>query len=259
MLKGERASRPTYLKHKPKSAGVQKAYHEIYRQDCAQKTVPLVGLPDALGHEPALIRSLAHDRIVEVWEAQYDPQKRDSVTFVMPWFPGGSAQDALELRHQFSISEAITITIDVAHALQYLHTDVGILHRDVKPGNILLDVGRCRGWLTDFGGAARLEHGRTDLDGYTELYLDPAASLATAMTVGSDLYSLGFSLFELLNGELPVDQVGAPKIDKRLANGQAPLPARYLSHQPHVPRALRVIVNRLIDPKGRRRPSSLPG
>jgi eukaryotic-like serine/threonine-protein kinase len=115
------------------------------------------GLEDALAsNEPAFLNRLEHPRIVPVREAQWDPQGERAITFVMPLFAGGSVHEALVSDYRFSLAQAMTIACDALDALAYLHREWNALHRDTKPGNVVLDEDRRHGYLMDFGSAATI-------------------------------------------------------------------------------------------------------
>jgi serine/threonine protein kinase len=69
--------------------------------------------------------------------------------------------DALKQDYRFSIGEAITIAVDALDALAYLHREFMALHRDTKPGNVLLDDQRQHGYLSDFGSAATVNSSKS--------------------------------------------------------------------------------------------------
>jgi serine/threonine protein kinase len=220
-----------------------------------QKTVALIGMPDAMFlTEPQLLQQLDHDHIVGVREAQFDPADPTMVTFVMPFYPGGSAHDHLLGGDRFSVGQALTLAGHLLDALAYLHTEVGFLHRDVKPANLLMDAARTVGYLSDFGSAARIVGGRARTAGFTLPYLDPAAwppSLGT-MTVQSDIYSTGMTLFEMLSGSL-VPRLDPAKANARVARGHRAYPDSAFVFAPHVPDPVRRVVNKaLVLQPGRR-------
>lgn len=160
-LRGERADKPTYriLDRLGDRRGddVFLAHHEIFNGKCVQKTVFIHGLEDALAsNEPAFLNRLDHQCIVPVREAQWDPEGENAITFVMPWFPGGSVDDALKEDFRFSIAQAVTIAVDALDGLAYLRREFNAVHRDTKPGNVLLDKDRVHGYLTRARSSAHL-------------------------------------------------------------------------------------------------------
>lgn len=153
-LRGE-ARRPTYRILDKLSEGVASdpvflAHHEIFDGTFVQKTVHMHGLDDALAsNEPAFLHRLDHPRIVPVREAQWDPEHDRAITFVMPHLAGGSVADALLEGYRFSLLQSMVIAIDALDALAYVIREHHALHRDTKPGNILLDERRSHGYLSD--------------------------------------------------------------------------------------------------------------
>lgn len=251
-LKGEHPTKPTYAIGSAIPAGpnlgVVTAYHDVFRRDCVQKTVALQGLNDSVyRNEPQLARDLSHPHVVEIWEAQHDPSIPDAVTFTMPHYRGGSVKDALEQGHLFSIYDAIKLCSHLLDALSYVHDDLRFVHRDVKPGNLLLNAARSAGFLSDFGSAARMDAaGHVITSGFTPAYLDPSAAVSGQMTAASDVYSAGLVLFEMLSGPIDWAKLDPAKAQARLISGQRPMPTSWLSYSPHVPGTLRRVVNKAI-------------
>jgi serine/threonine-protein kinase len=126
--------------------------------------------------------------------------------YTMPYVEGESLRDRLRRETQLSVEEALEIARQVADALDYAHTH-GIVHRDVKPENILLAHGHAR--VADFGVARALEAGGgekltgTGLAIGTPVYMSPEQASGGQVDARSDLYSLGCVLYEMLAGEPP--------------------------------------------------------
>jgi serine/threonine protein kinase len=264
-LHGERMDKPTYTCLQTIGEGnvgiCRRGTHDIYGKEIVQKTISLLGVPDGIAHEPRLLQEANHEFIVEVWEAQWDPDPDmkaiQAVTFVSPYYPGGSVLTALIENHCFGVRDVLITAQRILDALAYLHQTKGYLHRDVKPGNILLDEGRTGGCLADLGSAARMdEDGRTDNREGTRLYLDPHAVVTGHMTVRSDLFALGSTLTEMLRGRWPYENITDKDIDARLAAGQRPLPDSQYLLPPHVPDAVRRLVRALTHADPSKRPES---
>src|SRR5919109_4256676 len=127
--------------------------------------------------------------------------------YVMPYVEGESLRDRLRREHQLSVEEALRIVMDVAAALGYAH-ERGVIHRDVKPENILLSNGQAI--VADFGiaravslaGGERLTE--TGLALGTPHYMSPEQATGDrSVDARSDVYALGCVLYEMLAGEPP--------------------------------------------------------
>lgn len=270
VLTGEVLAKPTYtvirtLSETGSTGICYRAYHEVFKQDVVQKTVSLLGLDDAAAYsEPELLKRLSHPHLAAVWEAQWDPDPRwkdvKAVTFVMPLYAGGSIADALVDGHMFSVGEAVGIACGVLDALHYLHVDQGLLHRDVKPANVLLDEPRRHPYLSDLGSAAPMTGRAGDAQARegTPLYR-PTESHHGRYTALGDVYSSGLVLLECLNGRFPYEDLDRDAIDERLARGLPPVPARLLAPGPHVPPPVARVVARMIDRDPGRRPATALG
>ncbi len=141
------------------------------------------------------------------------------------------AMEYVEARHlgqvlsqsgRFSQPEAVAIIGQVLDALACAH-DVGIVHRDVKPANILL-LANGRVKMTDFG-IARFDGAELTMDGAvigTPSYMSPEQCRGEAVDVRSDLFSTGVVLYELLSGERPFPGRNFAEVTWRLANEPPP-------------------------------------
>ncbi|HJT34763.1 MAG TPA: serine/threonine-protein kinase [Pirellulales bacterium] len=202
------------------------------RQATLDRLVALKILPAEVGRDPAFAerfareaRALArlnHPNIVGI----YDFGQVDGLYhFVMEYVDGVSLRQLVEGR-QLAPSQALALVPQICEALQFAH-DEGIVHRDVKPENILLDK-RGRVKIADFGLAKLLglsAHGATltrieQVMG-TPLYMAPEQMQAShAVDHRADIYSLGVVFYEMLTGELPLGRFAPPshkvQVDVRL-------------------------------------------
>ncbi len=122
--------------------------------------------------------------------------------------PGGAILDRL-LGQPLGITEFLRIAISLAEALRQVHAG-GLIHKDIKPANVLVDVTRGRAWFTGFGIASRLprEHPKPeppDEIAGTLAYMAPEQTgrMNRSIDARSDLYSLGVTFYEMLTGMLP--------------------------------------------------------
>jgi serine/threonine protein kinase len=251
-LLGERRDKPTYriLDRLSGGAGddVFLTHHEIFDGKYVQKTVHMHGLEDSLAsNEPAFLNRLEHPRIVPVKEAQWDPNEDRAITFVMPHLAGGSVHDALSDGYRFSIYQSIGIAIDALDGLAHAHREFGAIHRDTKPGNVLLDEHLARAYLSDFGSAAvRGADGQAAAVLGTNVYRPPESRLTGRVGVDGDVYGIGMMLFEMLNGRLAWEELDLAVVESRLQRGLRAVPDAALGFQPHVPERLRRCVRKAV-------------
>ncbi|HEX6292350.1 MAG TPA: protein kinase [Herpetosiphonaceae bacterium] len=153
--------------------------------------------------EAELTSQLRHQNIIQIYD-HATPTNSFPYT-VMELVSGGSLRQRIEKVGKLPITEAVSIFRQIGSALDYAHSR-SIIHRDVSPGNILLDSSGNRALLTDFGIARRpnQHHTSTDIIMGTPGFFSPEhAQSATAVTTLSDLYGLGVILYYMLTGELP--------------------------------------------------------
>jgi serine/threonine protein kinase/TolB-like protein/Flp pilus assembly protein TadD len=146
---------------------------------------------------------LNHPQIVPIYEVG----ERDGRCYFSMRFVEGGQLDELITRGPIPVRQAVELIVKVARTVHYAH-EHGILHRDIKPGNILLDADG-EPHLTDFGLARLVEHGST-VTGSLEImgtpsYMAPEQAVGnnSALCRGTDVYGLGAVLYELLTGHPP--------------------------------------------------------
>ncbi len=148
--------------------------------------------------------NLQHPHILPL----FDSGEADGFLFyVMPYVEGETLREKLRREHQLPVDEALRLTTDIAEALQAAH-EQGVIHRDIKPGNILLSGGHPL--VADFGialavssaGGDRLTE--TGLSMGTPHYMSPEQAAGEShVDARSDIYSLAAVLYEMLAGEPP--------------------------------------------------------
>jgi len=144
---------------------------------------------------------LNHPHIVTV----YDVGEENDLAFIaMDYVEGKSLDRFVAESGLLPISEVYEIIADVAEALAYAHQQ-NIVHRDIKPGNIMYDQSRGQVKVADFGIARIVDDSKTktgDMLG-SPVYMSPEQLKGARVTGASDIYSLGVTLYQLLTGTLP--------------------------------------------------------
>ena len=148
--------------------------------------------------------NLTHPHILPL----FDSGEADGFLFyVMPFVKGESLRTLLTKERQLPVEDAVQITREIADALAYAHGE-GVIHRDVKPANIMLEAGHAV--LADFGVAHAVSGAKDDRITRTGTSLGTPAYMSPEQASGehkidgrSDLYSLGCVLYEMLTGEPP--------------------------------------------------------
>jgi serine/threonine-protein kinase len=166
---------------------------------------------------------LTHPHIVPVFAAG---NAGDTLFFVMPYVSGESLRQRLDREGALPVAEAVRIAQDVAEALEYAHRR-NLIHRDVKPENILLHEGQA--FVTDFGIAKAIDEATTGgvtAEGFavgTPAYMSPEQAAGRAnVDSRSDVYSLACVLYEMLVGEPPFSGKSAQLLMSRHMNEPPP-------------------------------------
>jgi serine/threonine protein kinase len=147
---------------------------------------------------------LQHPNIVQVFDSGQDPESLRHY-IVMEYVDGPSAADLLREDKVLDIEQTVFIVRDACHGLDYAHR-AGVIHRDVKPGNLLMSSGTGITKLADFGIAKAAEQTRITQVGSvlgTAAYLSPEQARGEESGPASDTYSLGVCAYQFLTGRLP--------------------------------------------------------
>src|SRR5215216_5432356 len=146
--------------------------------------------------------ALNHPNVVQVYDQGRAEDGRYYIA--MEYVPGGSLEDLILRRGPLDPSEAARLASQVAEALHAAHRR-GIVHRDIKPQNVLIDeAGNAK--VADFGialAASRTSTSGTNLLFGTPSYMSPEQAMGERVGPESDLYSLGVVLYEMLTGTVP--------------------------------------------------------
>jgi len=157
---------------------------------------------------------LNHPNIVDIYAVD---EAGGIVFFVMAYITGDNVARLLHEHGALSVDQTRRILRDVADALAYAH-ERGVIHRDIKPDNILIDADSGRPMVTDFGIARAVSEGETRLTATgiaigTPTYMSPEQAAGERAIDGrSDLYSLGILGYQMLTGEPPFVANSTPAI-----------------------------------------------
>ncbi len=218
------------------------------------RLVAIKVLPPELAHDPAIrtrfareahtSAQLSHAHIVPI----FDVGEREGIAFlVMGFVAGGSLGRLLAHEPRQPIDEARRLLGEIADALAYAHVR-GVIHRDIKPDNILLDGESGRAMVTDFGIARALEAGvRLTVTGVavgTPTYMSPEQAVGDRAIDGrSDIYSLGIVAYQMLTGRVPFTAGNSMALLMKHVS-EPPRPIAEL--RPDTPRPLREAIERAL-------------
>ncbi len=212
------------------------AVDEVRQREVAIK-LPNEAEPDTISrlqHECDVLAQLQHHHIVQVYGSGSDPELPFYI--VMEYVDGITVENLLRQEQgTLEARRALKIALGVAEALAYAHKPpLRVIHRDIKPGNILIRASDQMVKVTDFGIAAVLSKraGRTAVG--TMAYMAPEQAMGRGVDERSDLYSLGAVLYEMLTGQRP----------PQLASARVPAPSTFMAVQ-MLPSDLAARVDRL--------------
>ena len=209
------------------TAVVYRAFDRKHRRDVAIKVLhshiaATVGR-ERFQQEIDVIARLSHPHVLGLFDSG---EAAGRLFYVTPLVDGSSLRALMEKSGALRLDEAIRITREVASALQFAH-DRGVVHRDVKPENILLTRDGSA-VLADFGLARVLEDvpsQRLTIDGVTVgtvLYMSPEQSAGERIDGRTDLYALACVLYEMLAGDPPFQGRSAQNVAARHRNDARP-------------------------------------
>jgi len=189
------------------------------------------------GHECRMAAAIDHPNVVQVFHAG---EERGLLYVTMRYIEGTDLREMLERCTRLEPERALALVEQVAAGLDEAHRH-GLVHRDVKPGNVLVAErdGREHAFLTDFGLTKhRLADAELTRPGFaigTADYMSPEQARGAEVDARADVYALGCLLFRLLTGALPFDRDS--DLDKLFAHVHEPPPS-LLDARPELPPAL---------------------
>ncbi len=194
--------------------------------------------------EVSMLGVLRHEHILPLIE--YSVGQDGPAYHVTPYIANGSLKERLEAG-PLSLQEAASILEQVGEALQFIH-DLGLVHGDLKPANMLLDAGN-HVWLADFGLTQEAD-APDDLFNVryllgTPFYIAPEL-LEGPASVSSDIYALGIVLYEMLTGTPPFTGPSSLATCWKHVYQLPPLPSRF---NPRIPLAVEQVILRALEKK----------
>lgn len=189
--------------------------------------------------------SITHENVVAVHQVE-NSDGHNLPYLVMQLISGESLEQRLTREKKLPLREIVRIAMEAAHGLTAAHAQ-GLIHRDIKPGNILLESPGDRVKLTDFGLARVADDVRLTQPGFvtgTPLYMAPEQALAGEADPRSDLFSFGAILYEMCAGEPPFAGNSALAILKQLSEVKH-RPLRELN--PEIPEWLSRTIDHLLE------------
>jgi serine/threonine protein kinase len=179
---------------------------------------------------------LQHPNVVQVFDSGQDAESRRHY-IVMEYVDGPSSADLLRERKRLGVEETVSVVRDACQGLDYAHR-AGVVHRDVKPGNLLIAEETGTTKLADFGIAKAAEQTRITQVGSvlgTAAYLSPEQARGDEAGPASDTYSLGVCAYQFLTGRLPHEYASLTELAlKQQQDAVAPI----TEYRPEVPREL---------------------
>jgi serine/threonine-protein kinase len=203
--------------------------------------------PNRFLREITVVAGLQHPHILPLYDSG---ETAGFLWFSMPCVTGESLRARLTREKRIPADQAVPIACEAAEALDFAHRS-GVLHRDIKPDNIMLTEGHAQ--VADFGVARRVDLSQQGVEitaaGMvlgTPAYMAPEQAMGDPIDGRSDLYSLGLVLYEMLAGELPVPTETTALLEaKERATREVPLPP--LGRE--VPAPVRRVVMKALSPR----------
>ena len=201
---------------------------------------------------------IRHPNLIAVHRVGKD-EKTGLCFLVMDYLPGGSLADRLEKCKRLSVEESVSIVVQIAAALEVAHRN-GVIHRDIKPGNIMFDIDGTPK-LADLGvakfsnGAHKTTMTTTGMIIGTPAYMAPEQMLNShKVDSRADIYSLGVVFYEMLAGKRPNEDSTAVELLAKAIKGDTLPDVRTM--RPEVSAALAYVLSLMCAPKPENRPST---
>ena len=199
--------------------------------------------------EARLAAKLSHPNIIPIHSVA---ESGEFVYYIMAFVDGETLADRVRTRGPLTGTEGARVLREVSWALSHAHTQ-GLVHRDVKPDNILLEAGSGRALVADFGIAAATADPSTHAAAGTPEFMSPEQAAGAPVDARTDIYSLGATAFFAFSGRLPFEGRTATEI---LAKHVTEAPPALASSGITVPRRITALVDQCLAKDPARRPAS---
>lgn len=209
--------------------------------------------PTRFHREIDFLARLRHPNILPILDSE---ETGPFLYYVMPYVAGDSLEALVEREGPLPLDRVLAIARDLAMAIDYAHGE-GILHRDIKPGNVLLEEDRAL--VCDFGIARAIEVASGEsisssgLVIGTPAYMSPEQAISGALDRRSDIYALGCVIYEMLAGEPPFTGPSSQAIFGKQLNER---PRSLCVVRPALPRDIEAAVLEALEKDPERRPAS---
>lgn len=227
--------------------------HVMMRRRVALKVLPTDRVHDPVTlerffSEARAVAALDHRNIVRAYDIDHE---NDMHFLVLEYVDGSSLQHIVTKFGPMQINRAVNCIRQAADGLQHAH-EAGLVHRDVKPGNLLLDrlgtikvldLGLAR-FFDDEAGAAADRQQESNVLGTADYVAPEQAIDSTAVDIRGDIYSLGVTFYFLLTGRSPYKD---GSISQKLMWHQISKPTPITEHRPDVPRKLAAVIEKMIE------------
>ena len=227
---------------------------KIFREEYVLKEFRKRGDKNRIQREISILKAVNHRYLVKyVDDFTLISQSVPSIFLVMEFAEGRTLRKILDTQGPFDEQQALSIFGRILEGTQHLHNirgdeeDKGIVHRDLHPGNIIIDVaGHIK--IIDYGISKIIDYTSITKTGYIigfPPYMSPEQITDSKnLDKRSDLYTLGIVLYEMLTGKLPYEYLNLPELVDRIKN-QPPTPPRI--HKPAISNRLENIILKLLE------------